>query len=392
MSLNHSGKGRSSSIEIGVYLKGFGLAAPTTAAACGCPSGKRGGSHQRKMEDWRHWAFFCRANKTKSMPDAKPNQNPPLNREGESSPKPLISVIIPTYNSAAFVPQAIESVRQQTYEYFEIIVIDDGSTDHTEAVLQPYLNSIRYFKKSNGGPSAARNLGIAKARGEFIAFQDADDLWLPEKLQVQMDYLATHPEIAVVYTDLIQFNHQGQVSFSLTERYGAIPSGYIFEELLVNHAVTLSSVIVRRSCIDEVGGFDESLIGAEDYNFYLRMARRFQFGFLNQPLVQKRLHTHNLSDNLEQMCEDEIKNLDKIDRMFPDARIPKRRLAARIYTRFGKYYFSQQRFAEARGCFQKAFRLSPPGLATLPLWMLALTPDSLRNWLLALNRKRKGAF
>jgi glycosyltransferase involved in cell wall biosynthesis len=305
---------------------------------------------------------------------------------------PLVSVIIPTYNSADFLPQAIDSVLQQTYENIEIIVIDDGSTDHTEAVLKPYTERIRYFKKPNGGPSAARNMGIAEAQGEFIAFQDADDLWLPEKLQLQMDYLTAHAEIAVVYTDLTQFDLQGQVSISLVERYGAIPSGYIFEELLVNHAITLSSVIVRRSCIDEVGAFDESLIGAEDYNFYLRLARKFQFGFLNQALVQKRLHTNNLSDNLEQMCEDEIKNLDKIDRLFPDARIPKRRLAARIYTRFGKYYFSQQRFHQARDCFQKAFRLSPLTVETLPLWMLASTPDSLRNRLLALNRMRKRAF
>jgi hypothetical protein len=91
------------------------------------------------------------------------------------------------------------------------------------------------------------------------------------------------------------------------------------------------------------------------------------------------------------MCEDEIKNLDKIALMFPDARIPRRRLAARIYTRFARYYFSQQRFNDARGCFHKAFRLSPLSLGNLPLWMLALSPDSLRQRLLQLNRLRKGS-
>jgi glycosyltransferase involved in cell wall biosynthesis len=306
--------------------------------------------------------------------------------------KPLVSVVIPTYNSALFLPQSIESVLQQTYGNFEVIVIDDGSTDNTEEVLSGYKGAIRYMKKKNGGPSAARNLGIAEAKGEFIAFQDSDDLWLPEKLQLQMEYLTNHPEIAVLYTDLIQFNQQGLVSASLEERYGTLPSGYIFEELLVNHAVTLSTVIVRRSCIDEVGVFDESLIGAEDYNFYLRLARKFQFAFINQALVHKRLHTNNLSDDLDQMCEDEIKNLEKIALMFPDARIPKRKLGAQIYARFGKYYFGQQRFNEASACFNKAFRLSPLSIETWHLWMLAAIPDGLRHGLLALNRMRKRAF
>lgn len=305
---------------------------------------------------------------------------------------PLVSVVIPTYNSAAFLPQSIESVLQQTYDNFEVIVIDDGSTDNTEAVLADYKDKIRYIKKNNGGPSGARNLGIAEAKGEFIAFQDSDDLWLPEKLQLQMEYLTTHPEIAVLYTDLIQFNQQGVVSAGLEERYGSLPSGYIFEELLVNHAITLSTIIVRRSCIDEIGVFDESLIGAEDYNFYLRLARKFQFDFLNQALVHKRLHTNNLSDDLDQMCEDEVKNLDKIALMFPDARIPKRKLAARIYTRFGKYYFGQKRFNQANACFNQAFRLSPFSVETWHLWMLAAIPDGLRHGLLALNRMRKRAF
>jgi glycosyltransferase involved in cell wall biosynthesis len=315
-----------------------------------------------------------------------------LNTTAGNLKKPLISVVIPTYNSASFLPQSVESVLQQTYDNFEVIIVDDGSTDDTETVLLPYKEKIRYIKKANSGPSGARNLGIAEARGEFIAFQDADDIWVPEKLQLQMDYLTNHPKIAVLHTDLTQFNHQGEVSFSLKERYGSIPSGYIFEELLVNHAVTLSTIIVRRSCIDEVGAFDESLIGAEDYNFYLRLARKFQFGFLNQALVKKRLHTNNLSDNLDQMCEDEIKNLEKITLMFPDARIPKRKLGAHIYTRFGRYYFSQQRFDEAQDCFQKAFRLSPLSVKTWPLWLLAAIPDGLRHGLLALNRVRKRAF
>jgi glycosyltransferase involved in cell wall biosynthesis len=310
---------------------------------------------------------------------------------GGNPQMPLVSVIIPTYNSADFLPQAIDSVLQQTYENIEIIVIDDGSMDHTEAVLKPYTERIRYFKKPNGGPSAARNMGIAEARGEFIAFQDADDLWLPEKLQLQIEHFREHGQLGVVFTGSRRFNESGLLDSNVRKGF-TVPTGMIFNSILTEHFIAMPSVMVRRSCLADVGLFEESLIGNEDFNLYLRLARKYPFGFVNQILVHIRVHKNNLSDNLEQMCEDEIKNLDKIDRLFPDARIPKRRLAARIYTRFGKYYFSQQRFHQARDCFQKAFRLSPLTVETLPLWMLASTPDSLRNRLLALNRMRKRAF
>jgi glycosyltransferase involved in cell wall biosynthesis len=304
--------------------------------------------------------------------------------------RPLVSVIIPTYNSAAFLPQAVESVIRQTYDNFEIIVVDDGSTDDTEAVLTPYRDVIRYFKKVNGGPSAARNLGIAQAQGELIAFQDADDLWLPDKLQLQTDHFRENPQLGVVFTGSERFDESGLLDSNIRKGY-RVPTGMIFDRLLTEHFIAMPSVMVRRSCFAEVGLFEESLIGNEDFNLYLRLARKYAFGFINRVLVRIRVHKNNLSDNLDRMCEDEIKNLEKIAQMFPDAQIPRRRLAARIYARFGRYYFSQQRFAEARSCFLKAFRLSPLVFGSLPLWMLAVTPDSLRNRLLTWNRSLKRA-
>jgi glycosyltransferase involved in cell wall biosynthesis len=303
---------------------------------------------------------------------------------------PLISVILPTYNSALFLSPAVDSVLNQTFQDFELIVVDDGSTDETENILKAYKNSVRYIKKDHAGASAARNKGIAEARGEFIAFQDADDLWLPDKLQLQLDYFKAHPQVGVVFTGSHRFDAQGVVDSNIRKGV-TIPTGMIFNEILTSHFIAMPSVMVRKSCLDEVGLFEEALIGNEDFNLYLRLARKFPFGFVNKVLVHIRLHANNLSDNLEQMCEDEIKNLEKIARMFPDAAIPKRQLTGRIYARFGKYYFSQQRFDEAKACFRRAFAHSPLLVKTWPFWAVSAFPKTWRNSLLALNKLRKRA-
>lgn len=324
------------------------------------------------------------------MSESSTNRKVTQDTAGANLKKPLVSVIIPTYNSASFVAQSVESVLQQTYENIEIIVVDDGSTDDTETVLAPYKDKIRYIKKTNGGPSAARNLGITEAKGEFIAFQDADDIWLPEKAALQVEHFQQNSHFGVVFTGSVRFNENGLLDSNIRKGY-TVPTGMVFDRLLTEHFVAMPSVMVRKSCLDEIGLFEETLIGNEDFNLYLRLARKYAFGFVNQVLVRIRIHKNNLSDNLEQMCEDEIKNLEKIDSMFPDAQIPKRKLSAGIYARFGRYYFSQQRFDKASACFQKAFRLSPLLVHTWPLWMLAAIPDGMRNGLLALNRSLKRA-
>ena len=149
--------------------------------------------------------------------------------------------------------------------------------------------------------------------------------------------------------------------------------------------------MVRRTCLDEEGVFDESLTGSEDYNLYLRLARKYPFGFLDKVLVHIRSHRQSLSENLEQMCQDEIRNLDKISALFPDAMIPKRRLTGKIYARFGKYYFSQQQYAEARDSFKKAFRHTPFLFQAYPFFALAAIPEVIRSPILSFNKSVKRA-
>jgi len=304
--------------------------------------------------------------------------------------KPVVSVIIPAYNCARFLPESLESVLRQTFRDFEVIIVDDGSTDNTPAVLESYFKAypdlIRYIRKQNGGPASARNAGIQEARGELIAFQDADDIWMPEKLEMQVAYLREHPEAGVVFTDYALLSGETVLMPSIQSRY-EVPSGMIFEKLLTQHFIAMPSVMVRRACLDQVGVFDETLIGAEDYNFYLRLASRYPFGFVDKLLVKVRSHEDSLSENLEQMCRDEVANLEKIAAAFPERGIPRRKLAARIYIRFGKYHFSRKEHVAARKCFWSAIRCHPNAIEAGVFLMLLCLPASLRDALFLMKRK-----
>jgi glycosyltransferase involved in cell wall biosynthesis len=301
---------------------------------------------------------------------------------------PLVSVIIPTYNSASYLPQALDSVFNQTFQDYEIIVVDDGSTDETEQVLVPYRELIKYIRKENRGPASARNVGIKHSKGDYIAFLDADDIWLPDKLQSQIGFMKKNPEIQVLFTDCAIFDHQGLIMPSIKERY-KVASCVTFEELLTEHFVAMSSIIVKRSCLEEIGLFDETLIGAEDYNLYLRLARKFQFMYLDRVLVYHRKHEKSLSKCLEQMRHDELANLDKIANLFPEMNIPKRKLAAKIYLRFGIYHLNCRELAAARFCFKNTLKHSP--LTGFAWFLLAISslPQSVRDLLIAVNRLRR---
>jgi len=195
----------------------------------------------------------------------------------------------------------------------------------------------------------------------------------------------------VVFTGSSRFDNNGFVDSNIAEGTN-VPTGMIFNQLLTRHFIAMSSVVVRRACLEDVGLFDESLIGAEDYNLFLRLARRYPFGFIKRVLVQKRDHEGNLSEDLHQMCHDEILNLHKIADMFPDEEIPKRKLTGQIYLRFGKYHFNKQEFSSARACFLNAIRRSPSLAEAWLFFAVSTLPRRLRDNLLALRRKKKAVL
>jgi len=198
---------------------------------------------------------------------------------------PRVSVIIPTYNRAHVVGEAIDSVLAQTYRDFEIIVVDDASTDNTQEVLARYLSEhgerIRYIRReTNGGAGAARNDGIRVSTGEFIAFLDSDDLYLPARLHAAVEFLDHRPKYEAAYSNYATVGPHGELPArgALRSR-GLFPSGHIFREILKHVVVCTDVITVRRSAILKAGLFDETLRRAEDFEYWARLSRVSQIGF-----------------------------------------------------------------------------------------------------------------
>lgn len=227
----------------------------------------------------------------------------------------LVSTVIPSYNSAKFIIEAIESVLSQTYKNIEIIVSDDGSDDNTEEVLRPYLSQIVYLKGENSGPATARNRALKIVRGEFIAFLDADDIWLPKKLEEQMKMFIDNPECSVLYSRHMDFDHESGKKLSIFP--DKIYSGMVFDVLLVEKFISLPTIVFKKSIMDEIGFFNENLQTAEDTNFFLRIARKYQFCGMENIHVHRRKHQNNISDRFD-IRVGTLDNLDDIVRMYPE--------------------------------------------------------------------------
>jgi len=206
-------------------------------------------------------------------------------------PLQTVTALIPTYNSDTYICETVESVLAQTYPMHEVIVVDDGSTDRTEQVLARYEGKIRYVRQANAGPPAARNTGLKLATGEWIALLDSDDLWVPQKTKLQMNYVVDHSTCSLVYTDMKTFDATGIIEESVKiSRNLTLPSGRIFPQVFAETLFQTSSVLIRKSCIDRAGGFDTSLRMGDDYEFFMRMARHYEFGYVDEPLVLYRQH------------------------------------------------------------------------------------------------------
>jgi glycosyltransferase involved in cell wall biosynthesis len=214
-----------------------------------------------------------------------PNEFDVMGEEQEKRQLPRVSVIIPTHNRKAFVQEAVDSVLAQTYEDFELIVVDDGSTDGTGKVLKRYEKRLLYLYQANQGVSAARNNGLALAQGEFIAFLDSDDLWLPKKLAIQVAFMDQHPQAQICYTDELWIRRGKRVN---PKKRHAKCSGEIYHHCLPLCIISPSSALMRRGLFAQVGTFDPGLPVCEDYDLWLRVAARFPVFFIPQRLIVKR--------------------------------------------------------------------------------------------------------
>lgn len=217
----------------------------------------------------------------------------------------LVSVIIPTYNRKNIILDAIQSILNQTVKDSEIIVVDDGSTDGTKEYLA-FLNlPIKIISKENGGVSGARNAGIKSAQGTYIAFLDSDDIWLPEKLEQQIAYITIHPNTALVYTDeYIEVNGETQqkTRFERANLTDDQKNNFLLSGFVQHTPIHTSTVMVKKSVLDEVGYFNENLKIHEDTELWNRISRKYIFGFINIPLA-----TFRYKDGVEHLMKDSKK-------------------------------------------------------------------------------------
>ncbi len=197
--------------------------------------------------------------------------------------RPKVSVVVPTYQRAQVLARALDSAVAQTYPDVEIVVVDDGSTDDTEAVVARYGERVRYVRQTNGGVSAARNRGIAVSTGELVAFLDSDDTWRDDKLALQVAYLAAHERVGLVLCDL--FRSSGGVVRRMYRRETLPHDGQVLVWVLRDARLPPSTALVRRAVLDDVGGFDTTLRTAEDLDLHLRIAEKWEVGLVEEPLV-----------------------------------------------------------------------------------------------------------
>ncbi|MEW5766865.1 MAG: glycosyltransferase [bacterium] len=275
---------------------------------------------------------------------------------------PKVSVIIPTYNYASFISQAVESVLAQTFQDLEIIVVDDGSTDNTRDVLKRFEGKIIYLYQENQGAPAARNKGIKVAQGEYIGLLDADDLWMPEKLEVQVPILDQNPEVGLIYANTYNIGALGERQpLGMANKKGL--SGKIFPELLKGNFIQSPSVLIRRDCFEKVGLFDEALgsLAAQDWDMWLRITRVFKAVYVDQVLGKYRLHTENMTRDFERIKAGQLYVLNKTlsDLSVKELTHKAAFYYSYIYYQFGNAYYVRGEQDKAREDLIKSIRFFP---------------------------------
>jgi glycosyltransferase involved in cell wall biosynthesis len=281
--------------------------------------------------------------------------------------QPTVTALVPTYNNDRYICETVESVLAQTYPIHEIIVVDDGSTDRTGEVLAPYAGRIHYVRQANAGAPTARNTGLALATGQWVALLDSDDLWVANKTQLQIEYALRNPSCSAVYSDMKTFDSTGIIEESVkVSRNLTMPSGRIFPQLFAETLFQTSSLIIRKSCIDQIGSFDTTLRMGEDYEFFLRLAQHYEFGYVDQPLVLYRQHPRQLTRTGQQQPEQpwEFLALKKIIDQYPE--VYEQLGREHIHHRLSASYFALGYACLEEGDYKNARRLIREALRYWP--------------------------
>ena len=317
----------------------------------------------------------------------------PVNEMHASHSDMRVSVVIPAYNAARFLPETVESVRQQTTPVHEIIVVDDGSTDETAQVVQSLGGNIVYIRQANAGVSAARNRGIGESTEEIIAFLDADDVWLPQKVENQVQVFLSHPEVALVAADRMEIDAQGgllldslfkkQGLHELFAELGGGPIPQVLSRLVQVNFIPTSSAMVRKSALGQVGVFDTAIRYGEDLELWARIAAQYGIACLPQVLIRYRQHGNNATQATEKLLLDMVRVMQRI-RSWGGASLRKEGLiadkaVAQALWELGYWYFSSSSPQRARAPFLESFRESPSARALLYAGLSMAPPGAIAN-------------
>ena len=276
---------------------------------------------------------------------------------------PNVSVVLTCYNGVRWISRAIESILAQTYRDFELVMIDDGSTDNSKEIASSYLfdERVRYIYQENKGFSAALNRGIKESSGNIIGFICQDDLWVPSKLELQVKYLHEHKDVDLVHSNYYSIDSKGRL---IEVRYVKIPcfssKEKVVKQLFLNNFIGFETVLVKRKCLDKVGFFDECMVGFSDHDMWMRVAGDFNIGYLDLPLVKKRQHEFQLSKvRIEDVLKDEFLMAKKAIDRYPFLKRVIGKKIASLYYAWGIALLQKGNNKEAKQKFIKAIKCQP---------------------------------
>mgnify|MGYP003675035063 FL=1 len=273
---------------------------------------------------------------------------------------PLVSIITPTYNRAEFIEQAVNSVLAQTYTNFELLIVDDGSTDNTRDLLEPALTDsrVRYSRQENQGQSVARNRALSEAKGDFVCFLDSDNYWPTEKLEKQVALFRQQPDYDVIYGDVVVIDEVGaEVTRNNMRRY----SGQIARYMIRDNCVSMNTAMARRRCFDELGAMSGKRRVADDYDLWLRFSARFRFLYVPEFFAYYRVMDDQISSDKTRRFDSNWQIITDFRREFPDAMSEQDFDLgfAAFHNRKARYLASQGSKGGALAEMLKALRLRP---------------------------------
>jgi glycosyltransferase involved in cell wall biosynthesis len=313
-----------------------------------------------------------------------------------------VSVVIPTYNRANLISEAIQSILDQTFQDYEIIIVDDGSTDNTKEIVQNFKNSrLRYICQRNSGVSVAQNTGTKLASGEYIAFLGSDDMLMRDALKKAVDILDAHPEVAFSYGQAYHMDEYGRILslFTPTCKHSCIRDGRdeIKELMFCTH---ISAATIRRSCFDEIGGFNPAFGVSEDLEMWIRLAKKWPVAYIAEPLIKYRVHANSIMRRINVHELERNKKL-VLEVIFNDKNIGplfyylRNKAYSNLYLELADTAYSRREMKKARNYLFQAIKTYPGGLAnvrTLPRLLIRFATSWIPAPILNLGHRSKKYF